>query len=788
MRVQSLKAQNGMEARLATWIALVASTLTVLFVLVVGVTSYFVTRSQISQGVQNALESNATVLAGRLDSTLKSVVSTLSGLSQNALILNSLMDSLTRDTSLEPFLKDLSTINGIPVEIVLTDFEGNAVAGVRRIAESAKSWKDSVLGEGVPFTSIEKEASRAFLFVAEPIFYLRTLSPEGALIHRIDLSRLMNEFSASPGGETVRLLHNGRSIVEDIASEDGTEASSLTLTKTRRLDLPESFRHLALAVEVTADAKLVSDPLDQLLVVYLFLGIGLLAGVILVTTLAGRRLALPLRELEQVAAAVVASGSVDHRFEGGGYTEVTRLGQTFNQMLVQLGAAHKQLTTLAHHDPLTGLANRTWFQMRLKSDLHEAKRCQQLVGILLLDLDDFKGVNDTLGHPVGDELLKQIAERLVKLVRTTDTVARLGGDEFAVIGTHLDDARDAAVLGQKIITTLAQPFRIFTHDIFASASIGIAIYPSDGNDGDELLSNADLALYKAKSEGREHFQFYDLKLNTAAQKRKSVEASIRTALEKPAFCLHYQPRVNILTGEIAGAESLVRWQSENGLVYPDEFITVAEESRLIVPLGEWVLRESCLQAIAWEQAGLARFPVAVNLSAVQLRRKEDVTSLMRIIDETGIDPGRLEIEITESALMENVDSTIRHLAAFQAIGVRLAIDDIGTGHSSLANLKRLSVDMLKIDRTFIRDLEVDADDAAITRAIIQIGLSLDLTVVAEGVETPGQVEFLRKHQCQQAQGYLYSKALSAEALKDWILNGCATAQVSRSSVNRVLVH
>jgi diguanylate cyclase (GGDEF)-like protein len=508
--------------------------------------------------------------------------------------------------------------------------------------------------------------------------------------------------------------------------------------------------------------------LDELTLVYVALGLGLLATVVPLSIVLAQRLARPLRELEQIASSVVASGSFDHRFEGGGYTEVERLGNTFNKMLQSLGTAHTQLQRLAHHDVLTGLANRALFQSQLRADLLDAQRAEGLLGVLLLDIDNFKDINDTLGHPVGDELLKQVAARLSKLVRTTDTVARLGGDEFALIGTHFHEPNDVATLGQKILTSTAKPFGIFEHDIFVSVSIGIAIFPTDGDDPDKLLSNADLALYKAKNGGKGNFQFYDPALNTAAQKRKQTEASIRGALEQSAFCLHYQPRVDLDSGRLVGVEVLVRWQSEDGLVFPQEFIAIAEESRLIVPLGEWIVREACVQKLAWEQAGLPAFAIAINLSAVQLRHDEYVRRLMQVIDDTGVDPNGLEIEITESALMEHVDTIACRLRGFRDLGVRLAIDDIGTGYSSLANLKRLSVDALKIDKSFVRDIEIDADDAAITKAIIQLGSSLDLTVVAEGVETPGQAEFLRRQGCRQAQGFLYSAALDAPSLAAWI--------------------
>ncbi|MCB1914998.1 MAG: EAL domain-containing protein [Rhodocyclaceae bacterium] len=753
---------------LAARIALAASALTLLFVTGIGAVSYVVTRAQITQGVKDGLSHQAALLASRLSTTLNSVATTLSELKQNALVLNSLMDSYTRRTSLDPFLADFSTINGVPVEITLTDFEGNPVAGAAGGALGSAHWKVGVLERGLPYVTVEERAGRATLLVAEPIFYVGTLSPEGALVHRIDLARLVGESAPEVANGSVQLLYNGRSILGQDPSAGGTGRSRRALTQTKPLELHAMLAPLRLDVRLRADPALIRGPLAQLTLIYLLIGLAVLIGAVLFSALAARRLARPLRELEQVAASVVASGSVDHRFEVGAFAEVARLGQTFNLMLERLGAAQHQLARLAHHDALTGLANRIRFHQQLSAALADVQRSHDTLGVLLLDLDNFKDVNDTLGHPVGDELLKQVAGRLRALVRATDTVARLGGDEFAIIATHLTDSGAAAVLGNKMVEAISESFEFADHEIYVSASVGIAVCPSDGDSSEQLLKNADLALYKAKQEGRCNFQFFDQQLNDAAQTRKQIEASIRAAIDEAAFCLHYQPRIDLETGTVAGVEALVRWRSAGRMVYPDAFVPVAEESRLIVPLGEWILRAACEQKRTWDRQGMCPFTVAVNLSAIQLGRDDYVERLLAVVEDSGVDPAGLEIEITESALMERVDVIADRLARFRALGVRLAIDDIGTGYSSLVNLKRLSVDVLKIDKSFIRDLEDDPDDAAITRAIIQLGTSLDLTVVAEGVEKPGQESFLRRQGCHQAQGYLYAAALPPEELAVWV--------------------
>ena len=767
-RHAGLRGDNPGGFGLAARIALAASALTLLFVTAVGGVSFVVTRAQISQGVRDGLSHQTALLASRLSTTLNSVATTLSELKQNALVLNSLMDSYTRRTSLDPFLEGFSTVNGVPVEITLTDFEGRPVAGAAAVASDSDRWKVGVLEHGRPYVTVEERAGRASLLVAEPIFYVGTLSPEGALVHRIDLTRLVGDSAPEAADGSVQLLYDGHPILGQDQADGGTTANARSLTQTKPLDLHAMLAPLRLDVRLRADPALIRGPLAQLTVIYLLIGLAVLVGAVLFSALAARRLARPLRELEQVAASVVASGSVDHRFEVGDFAEVARLGQTFNLMLERLGAAQKQLARLAHHDALTGLANRIRFHDQLSTALADVRRSHDTLGVLLLDLDNFKDVNDTLGHPVGDELLKQVAGRLRDLVRATDTVARLGGDEFAIIATHLSDSSAAAVLARKMVEAISEAFELAEHDIYVSASVGIAVCPSDGDSSEQLLKNADLALYKAKQEGRCNFQFFDQELNDAAQTRKQVEASIRAAIDESAFRLHYQPRIDIDSGAIAGVEALVRWRSGERMVYPDAFVPVAEESRLIVPLGEWILRTACEQKHAWDRQGLQPFTMAVNLSAIQLGRDDYVDRLLAVIEDTGVDPAGLEIEITESALMERVDAIAERLARFHALGVRLAIDDIGTGYSSLVNLKRLAVDVLKIDRSFIRDLEVDPDDAAITRAIIQLGNSLDLTVVAEGVEKPGQEIFLRQHGCHQAQGFLYACALPADELEAWV--------------------
>jgi diguanylate cyclase (GGDEF)-like protein/PAS domain S-box-containing protein len=424
--------------------------------------------------------------------------------------------------------------------------------------------------------------------------------------------------------------------------------------------------------------------------------------------------------------------------------------------------AEAQLLQLAHYDVLTSLPNRVLFYDRLKQSLAQAKRNQWNVGVLFIDVDRFKNVNDTLGHAVGDQLLQQVSGRLTTSVRSGDTVGRLGGDEFAIVLSNLTSAQDANLVAQKILASFNDAFKLGGAEIYVTASIGISLYPDDSLDQDTLIRNADAAMYRAKEIGRNNYQFYTPEMNIRAQELLSMESNLRRALDRDEFLLHFQPKASAATGEITGVEALLRWRHpERGLVSPAEFIPVLEETGLIVPVGEWVIKAACEQVRAWQQAGITPVPVAVNLSARQFQSPRLGASIVSVIEASGIEPRFLELEITESSLMQNADSAVSTLQFLKSRGLRISIDDFGTGYSSLAYLKRFPLDALKIDRSFVRDLTTDPDDATITRAVISMAHSLGLKVIAEGVETESQYEFLAENGCDEIQGYLFSRPLSA---------------------------
>lgn len=444
-------------------------------------------------------------------------------------------------------------------------------------------------------------------------------------------------------------------------------------------------------------------------------------------------------------------------------------GDTVNYVAVfsdisEVRQAEDRLQELVNHDPLTGLPNRRLLNELMGHAIKRAEREQAMIGLLFIDLDRFKTINDSLGHQVGDKLLAEVASRLTNAMRESDAVARLGGDEFVVMVDDLRDIDDAKIIAKKVIDSLHTEFIIDGKEFFIGASIGISIYPNHGREVDDLLKAADIAMYQVKNEGKNNYRFYSAELSENAVERFTLESMLRRAMERNQFEVYYQPQVSLATGNIVGAEALIRWHHPDlGLVSPAKFIPLAEESDLIIQIGEWVLREAALQAMRWSAEGFGLEWVSVNVSGVQIQRSNFVDTVYGVLIETDCDPNLLELEITESTIMRNTEYVIGVLDHIKALGLRLAIDDFGTGYSSLSHLKRLPLHKLKIDQSFVHDLPFDTDDAAIARVIQGLGRSLGLTVIAEGVETPEQAEFLLSIGCDEGQGYLYSPPVPAAA-------------------------
>jgi diguanylate cyclase (GGDEF)-like protein len=388
---------------------------------------------------------------------------------------------------------------------------------------------------------------------------------------------------------------------------------------------------------------------------------------------------------------------------------------------------------------------------------------------MFIGLDRFKRINNALGHPAGDEMLKQVSRNLVATVRESDSVFRYGSDEFVVILADIRHPQQTRGIAEKILTAIRAPLHIAGHDLSVTASLGISIYPDDGFDAIELIKKAETAMRNIKEISHNDFSFFIDEMNQRARDQQSIETGIRLGLERREFVLHYQPKLDLGNGQVVGAEALIRWQKPgHGLVYPSEFISVAEDSGLIVPLSKWVLAEACRQACAWQAAGLPKICMSVNMSAIDFRQRGFVDGIEQILEQTGLEPHLLELEITEGVLMQNIETTVTALTRLKTMGIRLAIDDFGTGYSSLSYLRRFPIDVLKIDQSFIRGLSNDSNDAALVSAIISLGRSLNLTIIAEGVETLEQLDFLKAHQCEEGQGYYFSKPVEPDAFARYL--------------------
>ncbi len=436
--------------------------------------------------------------------------------------------------------------------------------------------------------------------------------------------------------------------------------------------------------------------------------------------------------------------------------------------------ADQRIHVLANYDNVTGLPNRNLLHDRLMQGISLARRHGQMVGVLFVDLDDFKTINDSLGHQVGDKLLRDLATRLAASVRQVDTVARIGGDEFVIVVTEISHRDDLVFIAEKLLDSLAKPFLLEGHELFISASTGVAVFPEDGEDEATLLRNADSAMYHAKERGKGNYRFYASEMNASAMERLSLINDLHRALQRNEFILHYQPQVHLKTGKVVGVEALIRWQHpQNGLISPVKFIPLAEETRQIIPIGQWVMHQACAQAVQWHKRG---FPLtmAINLSALQIEEETLVELVDDALRTTGMDPRLLELELTESLLIQQPEVIYKICQQLREKGVRLAIDDFGTGYSSLSHLSKLPIDKLKIDKSFVRDINTDPSDLSIVETIINMAHSLRLKSIAEGVETAEQAEILRRLNCDEVQGYSFGKPMPSDALTA-MLGGTAPA-------------
>ncbi|MCJ8205576.1 GGDEF and EAL domain-containing protein [Pseudomonas sp. RGM2987] len=428
-----------------------------------------------------------------------------------------------------------------------------------------------------------------------------------------------------------------------------------------------------------------------------------------------------------------------------------------------------KVSHLLQYDVLTELPNSMLLGDRLTQAMAQCRRHDRQLAVMFIGLDRFKRINNALGHPVGDEMLKRVARTLATVVRESDSVFRYGSDEFVVVLGDITDPQQTKGVAEKLLAAISSPQPIDGHDLTVTASLGVSVYPVDGFDAVALIKKAETAMRNVKETGPNDYRFFTEDMNRRARQQQTLESGLRLALQRKEFVLHYQPKLDLTSGRVVGAEALVRWnRPDQGLVFPSDFIPVAEDSGLIVPLSQWVLQEACQQAVKWQAQGMRPLYLSVNVSTIDFRQRGFVEGIARTLKETGLDPTQLELEITESVLMQNIDTTVAILKAIKQLGIRLAIDDFGTGYSSLSYLQKFPVDVLKIDQSFVGDLSIDSNDAKLVSTIISLGRSLNLHIIAEGVETLEQLEFLKRHQCEEAQGYYFSKAVEPQAFAQWV--------------------
>jgi diguanylate cyclase (GGDEF)-like protein len=509
-----------------------------------------------------------------------------------------------------------------------------------------------------------------------------------------------------------------------------------------------------------------------------FMGLG--GAFVLAWILASRLQRVISQPIEQLAAAmksVSKERNYSQRVKMESHDELGSLIDDFNEMLVQIEMRDQELRNkqnrldyLAHHDTLTNLPNRLLFQDRLRHAISKARRMQQIMALLFLDLDRFKNINDSLGHEVGDQVLQEVAKRLTNIVRESDTLARLGGDEFVIALEQNTESRELTIVAQKILETLSTAFHIDTHELYITASIGISLYPANGLTPETLMKTADVAMYRAKEKGRNNFQFFALEMNERAHQALFLENNLRKAIDNQELALYYQPQVEITTGKTTGMEALIRWHHPTrGVIPPDKFIPMAEETGLIIPIGKWVINTACQQTMQWQQAGFPPCKVAVNISPRQFRQSDLVETVAQALDESGLAACWLELEITENVLVEDVAQTITIMESLNSLGVSLAIDDFGTGYSSLSYLHRFPLSKLKIDRSFVQSIGGPAGNQAIVEAIIALACALDLEVIAEGIENQEQIAFLKERGCFYGQGFYFSRPLPVDACEQFLL-------------------
>jgi len=715
----------------------------------------FIVNKQLSEHTQTLLSNKAENIHEKIEQRIRYLVENTVLLTKNELMVNALTDSLGRKRYLPPLVENfMEGKNVTSVDVV--DYDGRPIFQTQRntpLYNKSKNLRAALVLNQVS-VYIQKDDNK--MVIISPIEYYSTT--QGAVVVVFDIASIVKEHL--PFDETLymKLIKDNKPIFS-YNYYPNIEYRSFTHYAD---DKTQMFKNLDVTLEIGLPEDIYRAPINEAIIKLVLLSFIFIVISIITSTITANRITQPILELYR---RVKASG--DNRdilcSPLGSNDELEKLAKAFDERTLLLRYQ-------AEHDALTNLPNRVLFIDRLHQAIKIANRKDEKIAVLFLDLDRFKEVNDSFGHDFGDKLLKVVSKEIKSILRESDSIARLGGDEFSILLDRIKNEDAIVDIIQKIMHTFKEPFSIENHKFFITCSIGIAVYPLNGETPDELLKNADAAMYKAKDDGRNTYQFYIDAMTDKAYERITLETQLRQALKNEEFEVYYQPQVDMSSEHIIGMEGLVRWHHpEKGFVAPDKFIPLAEETGIIVELDRWVMKSAIEQFMKWRADGLNPGVLSLNLSMIQLDHEDFIDEVKKIISLTSMPAKLLMFEVTESQIMGNPEQTIVMLKKLKEIGLGLAIDDFGTGHSSLSYLKRLPVDKIKIDQSFVRDIPNDSDDMELTRAIIAIAKSLRRSVIAEGVETYEQAKFLQENDCVEAQGYLYHKPQDAKSVTKLLL-------------------
>lgn len=709
----------------------------------------FLVKKQSENHADDLLHFKAMVLQEKIEQRLNFLIENTESLTANKLMVNALTDSEGRLKYLPPLIENFMSGKDV-LSFNLVGFDGQPIyqsqTTIPQYNESSMLRMALAYKKSTSFLSQDRQ-----FVVLSPIEYYSTT--QGAVIVVFDLKSIIRQQLPFYDGVYVRLLQSGQSVFDHNYQADQQYYSYILN------DVPETqlFAKLGIQLEVGIEREIYQSPIFEIIIQLLIVGVVLTIVSWFFSIRTAHRISSPILELlKRVKAATDDQDILCSPL--GSNDELEDLAKAFDERALKL--QHQ-----AEHDYLTELPNRLLFLDRLNQSIKLANRENYNIAVLFIDLDRFKEVNDSFGHDFGDILLKQVADKMQSALRATDSIARLGGDEFALLIGHLEHEDDAIEITEKLMAIFKDPLNLHGHELFMTCSIGIALYPHHAKTAEELLKNADAAMYKSKAEGRNAFTFYSREMTRKAYERLIMESYLRQAINEKQFRLNFQPQVEMETGNIIGMECLIRWlHPVQGEISPVKFIQLAEDTGMIIPIDRWVFEQAVIQMAAWLKAGLNPGVLSINLSMIQLGHTDFIDFVKLILDENHMDPENIMFEITETAIMQDTKHSIVTLKRLQELGLGIAVDDFGTGHSSLAYLKQLPIKKLKIDRSFIKDIPHDEEDVELTRAIIGMAKGLKMSLVAEGVETQEQVRFLLEHGCYEAQGYLYYKPLEVESV------------------------